>query len=132
MLSGFKEFIFRGNIVDLATAVVIGTAFTALITSFTSSVIEPVINAFAGPNAVSGLGFRLLKDNPATYVDFAAVINALITFTIIAAVVYFLVIVPMKAVSERMAKEEEVAAAAEAEEIVLLREIRDALAQRNG
>ena len=111
MLNGFKEFIFRGNIIDLATAVVIGTAFTALVTAITKSLIEPIINAFAGPNAVSGLGFRLLKDNPATYIDLAAVINALITFTIIAAVVYFLVIVPMKAVSERMAKAEDRVAA---------------------
>ncbi|NLC97474.1 MAG: large conductance mechanosensitive channel protein MscL [Actinomycetales bacterium] len=132
MLNGFKEFIFRGNIIDLATAVVIGTAFTALVTAITKSLIEPIINAFAGPNAVSGLGFRLLKDNPATYIDLAAVINALITFTIIAAVVYFLVIVPMKAVSERMAKAEEAEPEADAEEIVLLREIRDALAQQNG
>lgn len=131
MLNGFKEFIFRGNIVDLATAVVVGTAFTALVTAITSSLIEPIINAFAGPDAVSGLGFRLLKDNPATYVDFAAVINALITFTIIAAVVYFLVIVPMKAVTERMAKAEDAEAEADAEELVLLREIRDALTQRN-
>lgn len=131
MLKGFKEFIFRGNIIDLATAVVIGTAFTALVTTITTALIEPVVNAFAGPDAVSGLGFHILKGNSATYIDLAAVINALITFIIIAAVVYFLVIVPMKAVNERMAKAEEAEAAADAEELVLLREIRDSLVQRN-
>lgn len=131
MFKGFKEFIFRGNIIDLATAVVIGTAFTALVTTITTALIEPVVNAFAGPDAVSGLGFHILKGNPATYIDLAAVINALITFIIIAAVVYFLVIVPMKAINERMAKAEEAEAAADAEELVLLREIRDSLVQRN-
>ena len=131
MLKGFKEFIFKGNIVDLATAVVIGTAFTALVTAITKSLIETIINAFAGPNAVAGLGFHLIKGNPATYINLAAIINALITFTIIAAVVYFIVIVPMKAVSERMSKAEAEEAEVDPEEVVLLREIRDSLAQRN-
>lgn len=131
MHNGFKDFIFRGNIIDLATAVVIGTAFTALVTTVTQALIEPIVNAFAGPDAVSGLGFRVLKDNPSTYIDFAAVINGLITFTIIAAVVYFMIIVPMTKINERMAKKEEAAAEETAEEIALLREIRDSLAQRN-
>lgn len=131
MLNGFKDFIFRGNIIDLATAVVIGTAFTALVTTVTQALIEPIVNAFAGPDAVSGLGFRVLKDNPSTYIDFAAVINGLITFTIIAAVVYFMIIVPMTKINERMAKKEEAATEEPAEEIALLREIRDSLAQRN-
>lgn len=130
MLKGFKEFIFRGNIIDLAVAVVIGVAFTNLVTSITDSLIQPIVNAFAGPNAMSGLGFRLFSNNAATYIDLAAVINALITFTIIAAVVYFLIVVPMKAMNERMKAKEEAEAEETAEEIQLLREIRDSLAQR--
>ncbi|TXJ07861.1 MAG: large conductance mechanosensitive channel protein MscL [Aeromicrobium sp.] len=131
MLKGFKDFLFRGNIIDLATAVVIGTAFTALVTTLTKSIIEPIINALAGPDAVSGLGFRILSDNPATYIDLAALINALITFTIIAAVVYFLIVAPMKAVNDRLSKDSEDAPDEPSEEVVLLREIRDALAKRD-
>jgi large conductance mechanosensitive channel len=131
MLKGFKDFLFRGNIIDLATAVVIGTAFTALVTTLTKSIIEPIINALAGPDAVSGLGFEILSDNPATYIDLAALINALITFTIIAAVVYFLIVAPMKAVNDRLSKDSEDAPEVPSEEVVLLREIRDALAKRD-
>ena len=131
MLKGFKDFLFRGNIIDLATAVVIGTAFTALVTTLTKSIIEPIINALAGPDAVSGLGFEILSDNPATYIDLAALINALITFTIIAAVVYFLIVAPMKAVNDRLSKDSEDAPDEPSEEVVLLREIRDALAKRD-
>ena len=131
MLKGFKDFLFRGNIIDLATAVVIGTAFTALVTTLTKSIIEPIINALAGPDAVSGLGFEILSDNPATYIDLAALINALITFTIIAAVVYFLIVAPMKAVNDRLSKVSEDAPEEPSEEVVLLREIRDALAKRD-
>ncbi len=126
MLQGFKDFLFRGNIVDLAVAVVIGTAFTALVATLSSAVIEPVINAFGGAS-VNGLSFRIIPGNPKTTVDVAAVINALITFVITAAVVYFVFVAPSSRLLARLEKGEEEEPQAPSEEILLLREIRDAL-----
>lgn len=127
MLKGFKDFLFRGNIVDLAVAVVIGTAFTALVSTFTKSLIKPVLNALGGKNAASGLGFNLIADQDSTYVDLAAVINAIITFVITAAVVYFIFVLPSKKLQEALASGEEPEPEGPSEDILLLREIRDAL-----
>ena len=132
MLQGFKDFLFRGNIVDLAVAVVIGTAFTALVSTFTGAIIEPVFNSFGGAS-VDGLSFRIIDSNKATTVDIAAVINAIITFVITAAVVYFVFVVPSKKLMERLEKGQEEEPSGPSEDILLLREIRDALgAQRRG
>jgi len=127
MLQGFKDFLFRGNIVDLAVAVVIGTAFTALVTAVTTALIQPILNSLGGDDAVGGLGFTIIDGNEATYVDFALVINAIITFVITAAVVYFIFVVPSKRLMERLAKGQEEEPAGPTEDILLLREIRDAL-----
>lgn len=127
MLKGFKDFLLRGNIVDLATAVVIGTAFTALVTAFTTSIIQPVINSIGGSDAADGLGFRIISSNPATFVDLGTVINAVITFVITAAVVYFIFVVPSKKLNEALARGEETEPEGPSEDILLLREIRDAL-----
>lgn len=133
MLKGFKEFLLRGNVVDLAVAVVIGTAFVAIVTAFTESVIEPLINALGGSDAAQGFGFRVLPDNPATFIDIGNIVNAVISFLTIAAVVYFLIVVPVKHLQERraraMATGEEVVAPTETE---LLTEIRDLLRERAG
>jgi len=126
MLQGFKDFLLRGNIVDLAVAVVIGTAFTALVSTFTGAIIEPIINAFGGAN-VDGLSYQLIDKNDATVIDFAAVINAIITFIITAAVVYFIFVVPSKKLMERLATGQEEEPEGPSEDILLLREIRDAL-----
>lgn len=125
MLKGFKDFILRGNIVELAIAVVIGTAFTALVAAFTKSIIQPIIAAFGGHSA-NGLAFYLVTGNSATLVDFGAVITAAITFVITAAVVYFVFVVPMNKISERR-KRGEVQVAADPTELELLVEIRDLL-----
>jgi large conductance mechanosensitive channel len=85
VLKGFKDFILRGNVVDLAVAVVIGTAFTAIVTSFTKGLIEPLINAVTPP-ASPGLGVQLVEGKESTYIDLAAVITALVNFLIVAAV----------------------------------------------
>ncbi|HLS45739.1 MAG TPA: large conductance mechanosensitive channel protein MscL [Ornithinicoccus sp.] len=128
MLQGFKDFIMRGNIVDLAVAVVIGTAFAKVVEVVVGAIITPLLNAMGGAEA-RGLGFEIISGNPGTYVDFAAVINALIVFVLTALVVYFVIVVPMNRVNERMGfGAEEVA---EAEEVVLLAEIRDLLARGN-
>ncbi len=135
MLQGFKDFLFRGNIVDLAVAVVIGTAFTALVSAFTTAVIEPVINTLGGEDAVQGIGFTIVSGNDATRVDLALLINAIITFIITAAVVYFVFVAPSKRLMERLAKGEEEEPEGPSEEVLLLREIRDALgggAERRG
>ena len=129
MLTGFKDFLLRGNIVDLAVAVVIGTAFTALVTSFTDNFINPLIAALGGADNI-GLGFALRSGNENTFINIGAFVTAVITFVITAAVVYFFVVVPMKKVQDRIngpaAAEEEVA-----EDIALLRQIRDSLQTRN-
>ncbi|USQ75836.1 large conductance mechanosensitive channel protein MscL [Ornithinimicrobium cryptoxanthini] len=129
MLQGFKDFIMRGNIVDLAVAVVIGTAFAKVVEVVVGSLITPLLNAMGGAEA-RGLGFEVISGNSATYMDFAAIINALIVFLLTALVVYFVIVVPMNKVNTRMgfgvAADE-----APAEDVALLTEIRDLLARGN-
>ena len=129
MIKGFKDFIMRGNVVDLAVAVVIGTAFTAVVTSVTNNIINPLIAVFGGNN-VNGLAWQIIDSNKKTVVDFGAVITAIINFLVIAAVVYFLVVTPMNLLAERRKRGEEPEPKAPAEDIVLLQEIRDLLRQR--
>ena len=83
MLKGFKDFILRGNVVDLAVAVVVGAAFTAIVTAFTKSLIEPLINAVT-PASSPGFGIQLVDGKENTYIDLAAVITAAINFLIVA------------------------------------------------
>ncbi|MTD12584.1 large conductance mechanosensitive channel protein MscL [Nakamurella sp. YIM 132087] len=133
MLKGFRDFIMRGNIVELAIAVVIGTAFTAIVAAFTSAIIQPIINSIGGQGAADGLGFRILSDNPDTFVNIGAVINAIITFLITAAVVYFIFVVPMNKINARFKKGKEETLAAAPTDVELLIEIRDLLkAQHDG
>jgi large conductance mechanosensitive channel len=125
MLKGFRDFILRGNVIDLAVAVVVGTAFTALVTSVTNGLLKPLINLFLGGGTKGGM---LIVDGQ-TF-DFGAVINAAITFVITAAVVYFLVVLPSKALLERLSLGKAERPVAVPEDVVLLREIRDALRER--
>jgi large conductance mechanosensitive channel len=121
VLKGFKEFLSRGNIVDLAVAVVIGTAFTALVTKFTESIIQPLIERIgAGGNAEYGI----LKINigGGQTIDLNILISAAINFILVAAVVYFLVVVPYN----RLRKKGEVEQAQDTE-LTLLTEIRNVL-----
>lgn len=128
MLQGFKDFIMRGNIVDLAVAVVIGTAFAKVVEVIVSALIEPLLNAMGGAEA-KGLGFEVISGNANTYMDFAAIINALIVFLLTALVVYFVIVVPMNKVNTRMGIG--VTDEAPAEDVALLTEIRDLLARGN-
>ncbi|WET78685.1 large-conductance mechanosensitive channel protein MscL [Amycolatopsis sp. QT-25] len=131
MIKGFKDFLMRGNVVDLAVAVVIGAAFTAIVTAFTNGLIKPLINTIGGSDAAKGLGFNILAGNDATFLDFGGVINAAINFVLIAAVVYFVIVLPVKHVQERRKRGEE-AGPAEPTDVELLIEIRDLLrAQQN-
>jgi large conductance mechanosensitive channel len=121
MVKGFRDFLMRGNVVDLAVAVVIGAAFGTVIKAFTDGLLNPLIAAIFGQASLNDVG--VFKINGAIF-SIGLVLTAIINFAIIAAVVYFVVVVPMNKIKERSAKEEEVETA---EEIVLLREIRDSL-----
>jgi large conductance mechanosensitive channel len=129
MLKSFKDFLLRGNVVDLAVAVVVGAAFTTIVTAFTTGLIKPLINAVGGSDAAKGLGFDILSANDATFMDFGSVINAAINFAIVAAVVYFAIVMPVKHVQERRKRGEE-PGPAEPTDVELLIEIRDLLRQR--
>ncbi|MDQ0754816.1 large conductance mechanosensitive channel protein MscL [Arthrobacter sp. B3I4] len=130
MLKGFKDFILRGNVIELSIAVVVGTAFTALVTAFTTNIVNPIIAA-AGGVETDGLGFHIWPGNEKTFVNIGAVITALVTFFITAAVVYFIFVAPMNRIN-RIVKHR--LATAEPEEkplpadTALLAEIRDLLA----
>ncbi len=138
MFKGFKAFILRGNVVDLAIAVVIGTAFAAVVSSFVGKIVTPIINAFPGGNS-SGLGFSLRhgakfvgkNGTNTTFVDISGIINAVIVFLITALVVYFAFVVPINKLNERRLRGKEDEPEAKAEELLVLEEIRDLLkAQR--
>ena len=123
MLKGFKDFILRGNVVDLAVGIVIGAAFTTVVTSFTKAFLEPLIRLLSGGKGVQA-GVLRVRGIP---FDCAGFINACITFVITAAALYFLVVYPLNKLAERRARGEEPPSAAPSEEIKLLTEIRDAL-----
>src|ERR1041384_6131167 len=112
----------RGNIVDLAVAVVLGTAFAALITQLTKSFLQPLINIITGGGVKGG---KWIVDGQVF--DYGAFINALITFLLIAVAVYFLVVAPMnRAIARRGGSLDE-----PTDEVRLLTEIRDALNRRD-
>lgn len=126
MFKGFKEFLSRGNIVDLAVAVVIGTAFTALVTKFTDSIITPLINRI-GVKQHSDVGVLKISIGGGQTIDLNILLSAAINFFLIAVVVYFFVVLPYNTLRKRGEVEQ-----ADDAQIVLLTEIRDLLAQSNG
>lgn len=131
MIRGFRDFLMRGNVVDLAIAVVIGVAFAAVINTFVSSIITPIINAFPGAST-NGWGFHLRGGDLSskTFINISNIINAIIVFVITAAAVYFLVVVPMTRIQELRARGATPEPEAVPEDILLLRQIRDALGAR--
>jgi large conductance mechanosensitive channel len=126
-LSGFKKFLLRGNIVDLAVAVVIGTAFTAVVTQFSRSFLEPLVAVVTKGTGTVGGRFSV-RGEPFTYGDF---ISAVIAFVLTAAVVYFLVVLPLHRLLDRRAKGEEPGPVGPTE-LELLTEIRDLLRAQQG
>ncbi|MDO5699714.1 MAG: large conductance mechanosensitive channel protein MscL [Dermatophilus congolensis] len=130
MLQGFKDFILRGNVIELAVAVVIGSAFQKVVDTFVTAIVEPLINAVGAPES-KGLGFPIRPDNvDATFINFSTIINALVVFLLTAAVVYFVFVLPMNKLAERRNRGIEPEPEAVPEDIALLREIRDQLARR--
>ena len=120
MLKGFKEFLSRGNIVDLAVAVVIGTAFTALVKTFTDTIITPLTSRIGATG--TDVGVLKISIGGGQSIDLNVLISAAINFVLVAAVVYFLVVVPYN----RLRKKGEVEQAQDTE-LSLLTEIRNLL-----
>ncbi len=126
MLKGFKDFIMRGNVVDLAVGIVIGAAFTAVVTAFTNAFLKPLIQLMGGDTSAKA-GRWMVGE---VEFDYASFINAVITFLLTAAVLYFLVVYPLNRLAERRKRGEEPPPEAPSEEVKLLTEIRDALARQ--
>ncbi|QKW21233.1 large conductance mechanosensitive channel protein MscL [Kitasatospora sp. NA04385] len=137
-MKGFKEFLLRGNVVDLAVAVVIGAAFTSVVNAFVKGVINPLVGLFGtkdlaayssclkGPCEVDAAG----NVTSGIFILWGSVLSAALSFLITAAVVYFLLILPMNHFMRRRRTEDEEALDAELKEVELLTEIRDALVRR--
>jgi len=131
MFKGFRDFVMRGNIVDLAIAVVIGTAFAKVVDTLVSSIIQPILNALPGVS-VNGLSYTIRGGALAskTTINFATIISSIIVFVLTAAVVYFLIVVPMTKIQQLRATGQTPEPEAVPEATLLLREIRDALGAR--
>lgn len=127
MLAGFKNFIMRGNVIELAVAFVIGAAFVALVTKVVDGIITPLIAAIVGSPNLDGA--MIAEVNGAQFL-FGSVLGAIINFLLVAAAVYFLIVAPMNALAERRKAGIEPEPEAPAEDVLLLQEIRDLLAAR--
>jgi large conductance mechanosensitive channel len=106
MAGGFKEFLLRGNVVDLAVGVIIGASFGKVVDALVKSLITPLIAAIGGQPDFSALSFTI-NNSKFTYGEF---INSLISFAIIAAVVYYFVVLPINSLVERSKKQQPAAA----------------------
>jgi large conductance mechanosensitive channel len=100
-VKGFRDFITRGNLIELAVAVVIGTAFTAVVTAIVADLITPLIAAIGGQPNFASLTFTVHGSK----FHYGALISALLSFLIVAAVVYFLIVAPMAKITARFAKQ---------------------------
>lgn len=127
MLDDFKKFLFRGNVVDLAVAVIIGAAFTAIVTAIVEGLITPLVGMIASKD----FSLMTFEINNSIF-NYGIVINAVIKFASVAAVVFFLIVKPMQAMASRRASGDEVIedTPAPTDEALLLTEIRDLLSQR--
>jgi large conductance mechanosensitive channel len=128
VFAGFKKFLMRGNVVDLAVAVVIGTAFTAVVNAIVANLVMPLVTAIFGKPDYQHLTFTLNK----SVFGYGTVISALLTFLCVAAAVYFLIVAPLNHLTERRKARQGTTAVKEPEESEkeLLAQIRDALRER--
>lgn len=122
MLKGFRAFVFRGNVIDLAVAVVVGAAFTALVAAFSEGLILPIVGIFLG----GGVDAGTIEIN-GQVIDFSLLINAVITFFITLIVIYLFFVMPMNKVRERMGQG---AVDTTPADVKLLAEIRDLLKEQ--
>jgi large conductance mechanosensitive channel len=126
MIKEFREFLLRGNVVDLAVAVIMGAAFGAVITSFVNDILMQLIAMIGGQPDFSGLSFTI---NDAEF-RYGTFLNTVIAFVIVGAAIFFLVIKPVNALMARRKAGEEPEPEAVPEDVVLLGEIRDLLKAR--
>ena len=130
MFQGLKDFIARGNVIDLAVAVVIGAAFTTVVTALVDSLFNPLVGAVFNADSLAN---AFLIEIPTTSggtatLGLGAILAAMINFLIVAAVVYFVFVLPINKLNERRAQKQETEA--EATELDVLTEIRDLLSKR--
>lgn len=129
MLSGFKKFILKGNVIDLAVAVVIGSAFSAVVDALVKSVLMPLISLLVGePNFDNFLAFGDVR--------FGVLLTAVVNFLLVASALYFVIVAPMNRLIEHRNRKLGIGQdtkkdAAEDPQIALLKEIRDALQTQN-
>lgn len=122
MIQGFKSFVLRGNVIDLAVAVVVGAAFAALVDAFSKALIMPIVGIFLG----GGVGAGTIEIR-GQVIDFTLMVNAIIVFLITLTVIYFVFVVPMNKMRERMGASGVDTTPAD---VKLLTEIRDLLKER--
>ncbi len=129
MFKGFRDFIMRGNVVDLAVGIVIGAAFSGVVTTFTNSFIQPLIKRVSGGSTeVAGR----VSIGHGQYIDWGAFISTAINFLLVAAALYFLVVYPMNRLAELRRRGQAPPPEAPSEEVRLLTDIRDALVSDRG
>jgi large conductance mechanosensitive channel len=98
-MRGFKNFLMRGDVIVVAVGLVVALAFSGLITAFTSDIVTPLVQSISGGKV--GLGVKIRANNPATLLNFGALISSIINFVIFMAVVYFIIVVPYKMIQAR-------------------------------
>jgi large conductance mechanosensitive channel len=128
MIKGLRDFLLRGNVIDLAVALVVGAAFGAVISTFAQDFIGGIIGAIGGTPDFGDAGFTVNGSK----IVIGSTINALIYFFIVATAIYFFVVLPVNNLMERRKRGEVPEVAAPTEDIVLLQEIRDLLRDRQG
>jgi large conductance mechanosensitive channel len=126
MLKQFRDFLLRGNVIDLAIAVVVGAAFGAVVASFVADLLTPLIAAIGGKPDFGALSFRI---NGSEF-RYGRFINSVLSFVIVAAAVFFLVVRPVSLLMERRKAGLEPEPESVPEDVVLLGEIRDLLRDR--
>jgi large conductance mechanosensitive channel len=137
VLTGFKDFVLRGNAIDLAVGVVIGAAFTSVVTALVEDFLNPLIGAIFGKPDLSGVWDITLREaDPAreleaSVISVGGVLNAILQFLLVAIALYFLLVLPMNKLAERRKKDEVPEPEAPAEDVRVLQEIRDLLAAQS-
>lgn len=135
MIRELKAFLLRGNVIDLAVAVVIGAAFTTVVNTFVEQIINPLIGLIVGQPDLSRLALQIGEGDGATVFGFGILLNAIINFLLVGLVLFIVVKATNHAMHARRAKSEvvpESVAEETPEDVALLREIRDALTARPG
>lgn len=129
MINGFKSFILRGNVVDLAVAVVIGAAFTAVVNALVEGLLNPLVALIVGNTDLTRVLTWSMGPNDTVF-SIGLILDALLKFLLVALAIYLFIIIPMNKLAARRKEGEEPEPEAPAEDVLLLQEIRDLLAAR--